>query len=61
MPVSSEKSLRNVVISTLTRHNRCMSNDKTDQEIVETERCYCSSNGECAYCLAFIRLTEGDE
>lgn len=39
--------------------------DKTDQEIVETERCYCSSNGECAYCLALIRLieglTEGDE
>lgn len=34
---------------------------KTDEEIVETERCYCSSNGECAYCLALIRLTEGDE
>lgn len=52
-----------VVKSTLTRHNGCMSNydTKTDEEIVETERCYCSSNGECAYCLALIRLTEGDE
>lgn len=45
-----------------------MTNDKTDQEIVETERCYCSSNGECAYCLALVRhylallrQTEGDE
>lgn len=59
----------NVVSSTITSHNEGMNNyekyekykDKTDQEIVETERCYCSSNGECAYCLAFIRLMEGDE
>lgn len=47
--------------STITSHNGSMSNYKTDQEIVDTERCYCSSNGECAYCLALIRLTEGDE
>jgi len=34
---------------------------KTDQEIVDTERCFCSSNGECGYCLALIRLMEGDD
>jgi len=34
---------------------------KTDQEIVDTERCYCSGNDECRTCLALIRLMEGDE
>lgn len=68
MLASSGKVRRQVVISTLTSHNGVM-NDydddyddyKTDQEIVDTERCWCSGNQECHYCLALIRLTEGDE
>jgi len=32
---------------------------KTDNEILRTERCTCSGNAECRFCLALIKFTIG--